>query len=308
MSSSRNSGSSLWFLIFCVLTGLYFISSFQNYRRYTRKPVETVRVNVNVVDAEASVSKALDLQALGSLAGKVRSGEELEEALNSPKEGLNNLDLNGDGAIDLLTVREFEENGQKGFTIIDPLPEGEVELARVEISRLSDTEGRVAVRGNPDYYGEQSYYHRRFGLGEFLLFSYLFRPHPLYYSPWGYGAYPRYYSYRSPVSASAYRSRTASRKTASGFQKSAAPRGTGKAFKSRTAGRAVGSGGFGRGANGPQTGRGTAQTGRSGNLGRTSRRFSPRSAFRQTRSGGFGRTSIRSFGGFRSGGFGGGGK
>jgi len=72
--------------------------------------------------------------------------------------------------------------------------------------------------------------------------SYLFSPHRMYLSPWGYGRYPGGYGAYRPVPGAAYRSRTANLTRSSTAQKTSASRIRNKATspnKGKSANRGI---------------------------------------------------------------------
>ncbi len=222
----------------------------------------------------SSAADGLDLKALGEVVGNVSSAEELEREINKPN-GINNMDLNDDGQVDFISVTEYgNEQGEHGFSLTTEPAKGEVqEVANIEIIKEQE-QARVQVRGNQQIYGSGHNYGMVYGLGGFLLASYLFRPHPYYMPPYGYGSYPGYYSTYSTVPHRSYRGRvggmgsSASRMPAgslkstslnnpnqgkvaqTGIKKSLAnPTASQKSFYTRNASKSVGKGGFGRSGN-----------------------------------------------------------
>lgn len=164
--------------------------------------------NVNV-RSSITAADGLDLKNIGPLLKKAKNAEELEKLINDSSEGVNNLDLNEDNKVDYINVTEFGEKNNRGFSLTTDLGRGEVqELATIQIEKKGD-EAEVEVRGNKQIYGDNHYHQSRWsGLHTYMLMSYMFRPHPFYYSPYGWGRYPGYYrSYRT-VPNSSYRSRT----------------------------------------------------------------------------------------------------
>jgi len=162
-------------------------------------------VNITVTQDAAD---GLDLQAVTALLKTVKTPEELEQKINSTSPRINNLDLNEDGSVDYVNVTEYGDEQVKGFSLTTELAKDDVqELATIEIRK--DNEGNIQVQsqGNTQIYGHNHYYHSRFGLGDYLLMSYIFSPHRYYASSWGYGHYPSYYNNnRRPVSRDQYRS------------------------------------------------------------------------------------------------------
>lgn len=168
--------------------------------------------NVNV-QTMVYAGDGLDLASIGSLLKKAENADELEKLLNDQNTGINNLDLNEDNQVDYIKVTEYGDQQTKGFSLTVEPAAGEVqEVATIEIEKSGTEQVEVEVRGNEQIYGQNHYYHNSFGLTDMLFMYWLFRPHPMYASPWGYGHYPSYYGAHSPVSRSEYQRRTASRR------------------------------------------------------------------------------------------------
>jgi len=243
------------------------------------------------VQTMVAASEGLDLKAVGELLKKADTAEELEQLLNSPAQGVNNLDLNTDGNVDYISVTEYGNEKVKGFSLAtEPAPGETQELATIEVEKVSDSEGKMEITGNEQIYGQNHHYHSSFGLTDFLIMSYLFRPHGFYGSPWGYGRYPGYYSPYSTMSPSNYRSNTNSFTSGSSFRSSNSST-INSNIKSPNAGK-------------------TAQSVRAPLKNPTSsqKSFQAKSRTGSSRSGGFGRSSSsarqsvsRRSGGFRSG-------
>jgi hypothetical protein len=228
--------------------------------------------NTNVtINANSDLSKGLDLVALGEMLKKSKDAKTLEEELN--KDGsINNVDLDGDGKVDYLKVTEYGEGSERGLSITDEVKKGEVqEIATVQITKTNDHEAEVNVQGNQDIYGPQANYHSTFT--DFLILSYLFTPHPYYYSPWGFGYYPGWYRPMVVVPYGAYHSRVQTVTRSSTMTRSSGPYSShikspnagkssstalsrsvnspshsAKSFNARESGKSVGKGGFGKGS------------------------------------------------------------
>lgn len=241
--------------------------------------------NVNV-QTMVPASEGLDLKAVGALLKKADTAEEFEQLLNSPAEGVNNLDLDQDGKVDYIRVTEYGNDKVKGFSLTTQPASGETqELATIEVEKVDDQQANMQIRGNEQIYGANHYYHSHFGLTDFLIMSYLFRPHSFYASPWGYGAYPGYYRPYSTVPTSSYNQRAGNYASRTNFQSS----------RSSTINSNVKS---------PNAGK-TAQSVRAPLRNPTSSQKSFQAKSRSTtRSGGFGRSSsVRQSSSSRSGGF-----
>ena len=233
-----------------------------------------------------TADKGLNLKAVGELIKKVKTAKELEEKLNDKAVGLNNLDLNEDGNVDYIKVTEYGENNIRGFSLTTDLAPGETqEIATIEVEKGANA-ANVQVSGNHNIYGHNHHYHSSFGLTELLLVSYLFSPHPFYYSPYRYGYYPSYYSPYRTSPYSSYNSRVNNYNQSSSFAKSTQSNIKSKVEspnKSKTSSK----------IKAPLKNPSTSQ-----------RSFQSRNPSKQVRSGGFGssRPSVRSGGFGRSGG------
>ncbi|NPA25583.1 MAG: hypothetical protein GXO34_07140 [Deltaproteobacteria bacterium] len=193
-------------------------------------------VNVQTVSYAAD---GLDLSAIGSLLKKAKDAAELERLLNDPATGINNLDLNEDGKVDFIKVTEFGEGETRGFSLTVEPEKGEVqEVATITIEKAGD-KANVEVRGNEQIYGPQHIYHNSFGLTDMLLLYWLFRPHPFYMSPWGYGHYPSYYHTYAPVSPRQYQRRVASHRNLKRTSKSTIKNRVKSPYAGRAAARGV---------------------------------------------------------------------
>ena len=168
--------------------------------------------NVNV-QTMVYAGDGLDLATIGSLLKKAKNAAELERLLNDPATGVNNLDLNEDGKVDYIKVTEYGNDKSKGFSLTVEPVKGEVqEIATIDIAKTGDDKAEVEVRGNEQIYGQNHYYHSSFGLTDMLFMYWLFRPHPMYMSPWGYGHYPGSYRAHNTVPPRDYKKRTAGKR------------------------------------------------------------------------------------------------
>lgn len=238
-----------------------------------RTPRAADQYNVNV-QTVVSASEGLNLAAVGELLKQAKDAEEFERLLNSANNGVNNLDLDEDGAVDYINVTEYGDSRVKGFSLTtQPKPGETQEVATIEIEKAGG-QAQVQIQGNQQIYGQNQYYHSSFGLTDLLILSWMFRPHPMYASPWGYGRYPTYYSRRATRPYSSYsrdmrrttqgstfnsssRSQVRSSVKSPNAGKSASsikaplknPTATQKQFQARNPSKQAKSGGFGRSTN-----------------------------------------------------------
>ena len=230
----------------------------------------TTQVNITTL---SSAADGLDLQAVGELLKRAENAEQFETLLNDPSEGLNNLDLDEDDNVDFIQITEYGQDDATGFSLTVDMGGGEEqELATIDVVKTDEGDVDVEVHGNEQVYGANHYHHQRFGAGDYLLFAYLFRPHPFYFSPYRFGFYPGYYRPYPVVGLSNYRTRTStvvgnsttqlSRSSVSTQSRKATspnagrtssrikaplknPTGSQKAFQTRNPSKQIGSGGFG---------------------------------------------------------------
>lgn len=251
---------------------LVVFSSFRSCSSSNRNYGDSYNVSVQQISAVDAAS-GLDLRAVGELVKEAKTGEEFERLLNTPTVGINNLDLNEDGAVDYIKVTEYGSGDVKGFSLTVDLPENQTqEIATIEIEKTADGTANVQTRGNQNIYGSNHYYHNSFGFTDFLLLSWLFNSNrPYYSSPWGYNRYPNYYDRYQPRGYNDYRNRTGSATRRSNWTSSSRPTITSsttspnagktatnikaplknptssqKSFQARNPSRKVASGGFGR--------------------------------------------------------------
>lgn len=102
--------------------------------------------NVNV-QTMVPASEGLDLKAVGALLKKADTAEEFEQLLNSPAEGVNNLDLDQDGKVDYIRVTEYGNDKVKGFSLTTQPASGETqELATIEVEKVDDQQANMQIR------------------------------------------------------------------------------------------------------------------------------------------------------------------
>ena len=260
-----------------------------------KRETKVARYNVNVQTLTSS-AEGLDLKAVGELVKKAQDAKSLEKMLNSPGSGVNNLDLNEDGKADYISVTEYGNNKVKGFSLTtQPSPGETQEIATIEIEKTSDSNAEMQIHGNEQIYGRNYYQRSSFGLMDFVILGYLFRPHTMYASPWNYGHYPPSYSPYRTAPYSTYRSRMSQTTRNSGFRRASS--GTiSSTVKSPNSGKAAAS------IRAPLKNPTTSQ-----------KQFQARNPSKQVKSGGFGRKttssrarSVRRSSFRRSGGFSGG--
>ena len=265
---------------------------------FSPSPKKADEYNVTVQNI-STAADGLDLKAVGGLVKKAKDAEDLERLINSEEEGLNNLDLNEDGKVDYISVHEYGNDTVKGFSLTtQPTPGETQELATIDIEKTNGDEAQVEIHGNEQIYGHNHYHHSHFGIMDMMLIGYLFRPHGMFMSPFGYGNYPGGYSQHSTVPPQSYRSKTAdanrssTMKSASGSSvkgksispnagKSASsikaplknPTVSQRSFQTRNPSKTISRGGFGRTASTSRATRPSRPSVRSGGFGRSGGSF-----------------------------------
>ena len=144
------------------------------------------QIVVNESPTIPDVGQNLDLRAVGEIIRTSRSPQEIEQKLNEPN-GINNLDLDGDGAPDFLSVKEYPQGNNIVYSICANLSDGSPEVANVVVNPATK---QFAMNGNTAYYGTNNYYESGFSASDAFLLGYLMAPrHGFYVSPYRYGYY-----------------------------------------------------------------------------------------------------------------------
>lgn len=169
--------------IFIALTMLAVVASSCNQNRREQ----------NNVTIENNTTAGFDVNKLAQFVKTSTNPETLEKAINNPANQINNLDLDKDGNIDYLKVEEGDNNRLK---VIDDVSNSEsVTVASIRIDPdNANNQADLAIQGNPSYVGYNNYYHSSFSFTDFLLLSYIMRPHAFYVPMYHYGYYPSYYT------------------------------------------------------------------------------------------------------------------
>jgi uncharacterized lipoprotein len=170
----------------------------------------------NNVTIQNNTTAGFDVNKLADLVKTSTDPQVLEKAINDPNNHINNLDLDKDGNIDYLKVNE---PGKNELDVIDDVSKDQsVTVASVKVNPTDNNTADLNIQGNPQYVGDNYYYHSHFTFTDFLLMSYLMRPHSYYMPMYHYGYYPSSYSrtrvsqvYHTSTPTSANRSFSGSR-------------------------------------------------------------------------------------------------
>jgi hypothetical protein len=191
----------------------------------------------NNVSIQTQNVPGFDVTNFANLVKTTKDPQSLEQAINVPGNNINNLDLNHDGNVDYVKVVEV---GHDSLQVLDDVsPTSTITIATLSITSQNNTANVVAY-GNPTYCGDNYQYRYHSSLTDFLILSYLMRPHVYYHPSYHYGYYPSYYSSRRVVST-----RVITTSNGSYNRKSlSSPTSSQRAFQVRD-NRPVKSGGFG---------------------------------------------------------------
>ncbi|MGC2237132.1 MAG: hypothetical protein WA584_13280 [Pyrinomonadaceae bacterium] len=196
---------------------------------YVNPNPSTVVENEYIADENKDWAREnLDLQAVGHLLEKSKNAEEFESLLNS-SDGVNNLDLNGDGYADYISVAEYDNNddNQRGFTLFDRFGADEIqEIARIifDRDRLDAPGARVLLTGNEQLYGDNYYYETNWQDKTLAIVGSLFGNRDRnYQSPYYYDNYPDNYETYRVVETPVYRTRITQYYSAPVFIKTVKP-------------------------------------------------------------------------------------
>ncbi|CAN5252743.1 hypothetical protein BH10ACI1_BH10ACI1_22530 [soil metagenome] len=172
-----------------------------------------VTENQNYSDEGTNFAREnLDLQAVGNLLEKAKNAEEFEYLLNST-DGVNNLDLNGDGYVDYLSVSEYDNSydNQRGFTLFDRFGTDEIqEIARIifDRDRPNAPGTRILLNGNEQLYGDNYNYETNWLDKSLAIADWAFgKRDSNYQSSYYYDNYPEDYAPYRVVETPLYRTR-----------------------------------------------------------------------------------------------------
>ncbi|MBK9163735.1 MAG: hypothetical protein IPM21_07470 [Acidobacteria bacterium] len=156
-----------------------------------------------------------DLRRAGALLERSNSPQEFERYLNEP-DGINNLDLNGDGYADYISVQEFggDNDLERGISLFARYgPDLVQDIATVFFYRDEPryTGARVMFRGDEGMYGDNYNYETNWLDRSLGLVNSLFGDRDYYSSPYYYDNYPDYYDPYYVVETPYYRTRITER-------------------------------------------------------------------------------------------------
>ncbi len=175
-------------------------------------PNEIVENEVVNDDDDFYARDNFDLNAVGALLEKSNDAENFEFLINTDNRA-NNLDLNGDGYVDYISVVEYEDRdtNQRGFTLFDRFGANDIqEIARLIFDRdRNDNRGaRILLSGNEQIYGDNYNYETNWLDKSLQIADWAFSDRDRYYqSPYYYNNYPSNYTVYRTVETPVYVSR-----------------------------------------------------------------------------------------------------
>ena len=167
----------------------------------------------------------LNLYGVLTLFKESQNVEEFEKKLNTPDNKVNNLDLNNDGKIDYIRVKDYGENGIHSLVLQDPITATETQdLAIIEIEQQGNNNVHVQIVGDEDLYGKNyiiepqdqqqtqvndNTYNQAapvmVNVWAWPCVGFIYGPSYVYWnSPWYWGYYPSWWSPWSPIGYYAY--------------------------------------------------------------------------------------------------------
>jgi len=163
------------------------------------------------IDDEYWAKNNLDLRRVGNVLERSRTPQEFEAYLNED-DGINNLDLNGDGYVDYISVDEYggPNDYERGLSIYTRFGDGRQEIGNVVFYRDDNNYpgARILVTGSDNIYGDNYYYEANWLDKTLAIASLLFTPRREYYvSPYYYDNYPPGYVAYDVVDTPYYRTR-----------------------------------------------------------------------------------------------------
>lgn len=170
-----------------------------------------VRAQETVSAADSEAAAGLDLYAVAELFKDSATLEKFEQALNDPKTGVNNLDLNNNGEIDFIRVTEQTKDDTHLIILQTPLGGNEFQdVATIAVERENERYN-LQVQGDENLYGANYYVvPANSDFSAWNVVRWIFQPrYRVYVSPFGYGNYPPYWAIRRPVELNVYRTRSA---------------------------------------------------------------------------------------------------
>ena len=198
-----------------VLAAVVFWTSCNREQTQTQQEQPLVTTNGQTIPPDDLywAKNNFDLQRVGDIVRRSHSPEEFERYLNRPG-GIDNLDLNGDGYVDYISVREYNDLNDpycRGLSMYSQYgPDQIQEIGDVLFYRDQPQSpgARIVLHGDPRMYGDNFYYQSNWLDQSLQLVSYLFGgDRDLYSTPYYYDNYPTWYETYEVVETPVYQQR-----------------------------------------------------------------------------------------------------
>jgi len=166
--------------------------------------------NVTIVAPTSVAAEGLNLQAVSELFTETANLEAFEQALNHPDEGINNLDLDGNGEVDFIRVVEQVIDDSHLIILQAAIGADEFQdVATIEIEKSADSYA-MQVRGDEIIYGTNYYYAppAHVHIAAWPIIAWIYRPvYRPYHSRFHFGLYPRWWRPFRPLHRNVYHNR-----------------------------------------------------------------------------------------------------
>ncbi|MEO8041495.1 MAG: hypothetical protein ABI646_02695 [Acidobacteriota bacterium] len=198
-------------ILFLISLFLLSCNTDQTQETATIPPYQTGPAYTDTEGDEYWAKDNFDLQRAGDLFERSNSPEEFERYLNDD-DGINNLDLNGDGYADYVSVEEYNDrdSNSRGLSLFSRFgPNLIQEIATILLYRDGPNYpgARILMNGNDQLYGDNYYYETNWLDRDLGMATYLYGNHDRYRSPYYYDNYPSGYQAYDIVDTPVYRTR-----------------------------------------------------------------------------------------------------
>jgi hypothetical protein len=179
----------------------------------------------------------LNLYSVGRVLKRSMHSMGFERDLNIS--GINNLDINEDGMVDYISVREFGRPPLVQYSLFVAFSDSEViELATIGIQESMSGRSLISIRGNEELYGPGAYYNTSASISQFGMYSVLYRPgRTIYVSPYSGFRQPDNYVRNKTVERTVYQKASKEANKNSSFKNEKKSSLTKKPEKSPNAGK-----------------------------------------------------------------------
>jgi hypothetical protein len=160
---------------------------------------QTAQAQQYVADADdLDLNTVLGLIKTGAVSGTI-DVQAIENRINDPASGINNVDIDHDGKIDYISLQEAQRGNVRAFELLaypsaKPNAQQSDAIMIAEVTLTADTVSHQVIVGAayPDYMnGYNTHYYPGLTIGDALFMSWLLSPSRVMYMPHYYGYVPR---------------------------------------------------------------------------------------------------------------------